>query len=522
MRSPVATGIMKALLARIVILRASPLFDGMNAIQETAESMFLLRRSLRALALLLALTIPGCSPGEGTKSSGGPVYGGLSLTVVVPSKEFLEAWDQPSRDWAAETGATVSVYDGPSAPPTSAGSVIVVPLERLPDLLVEIEPAEIPESLLGDTQLAWNDLLPGLRDHLGIRMRRPMLLPVAAPVLVCGFRQDLLEQAGRKPPSTWDEYDHLVRTVNEWAPGLVAVEPRHTDGRATLLAARALGGAMPPGQLGVYFDPETMSPRVGAPPFVRALTDLAALSAALDPKSSEMTAGDCLEALTSGKAAIALCTVRGDGGRRATTSGTALAIGLSALPGSRSVYDATSGAWTDIADGGVNRPSLVGPGTVVAVVVAGPAPKVEASWALMHKLAVSEQGQLLPASVRSPVRESQLDRVDLFCPTSLGGQSARRALAAIAISLRSAAVCLELPLPQSGAYRYELSQAVTRVLGGQATPDAALADVAKSWETRLGEPVMRDATRRVYRESLGFVGELSLTPLGNTGRPEGR
>lgn len=470
------------------------------------------------IVALVALLSSGC-PENPANGPTGPVYGGLTLSLAVPSADYREAWDQPARDWAAETGAAVSIVDRDAAEMPPAGSALIVPLSDLPDLLATVQPAEIPEPLLTDSQLAWNDLLPGVRDQVGVRMRRPMLLPIAAPVLVCGYRQDLLDKAGLTPPATWADYDRLVQTVGDWAPGLVALEPRTPDYRGTLLAARALASALPPGQLGLYFDPETMTPRVATAPFVQALGELTALTAHLDPRSNEMSPADCLTALSDGRAAIGLCVVTGNGARRATDASQALALGFSALPGARSVYDVTTNQWSSVEGGAINRPALVGPGGFVAVVVSGPASQVEASWSLLQKLVVSEQGQLLPVSARSPVRESQLDRVDLFCPGSLGGQSARRALAAIAGSLRGSSVCVELPLPGSTDLRNALAAAVTKTLDGEATAEAALNDLSQAWTTRLKEAPHADETRRVYRESLGFVGELSLTPLGKTGRP---
>lgn len=476
-------------------------------------------RQILTLALLCVLGGggSGCTQPH-SKTPDGPVYGGMSLTVSVPSAAYRDAWDQPVRDWGAETGATVTLVEGKADSLPAPGTACVVPLEELPDLLAKIELAEIPEQLLSDTQLAWNDLLPGLRDHLGVRMRRPVLLPLAAPVLVCGFRQDLLEKAGLQPPTTWQDYDKLVKSIGDWAPGLVAMEPRAREFRGTLLAARALASAMPTGQLGVYFDPENLSPRIASKPFVQALAELSALTPSLAAESSEMTSTGCLEALVKGQAAIALCSVMPDGGRRATDSGAALPVSFVALPGAKSVYDASTSEWITVADGGVNRPTLVGPGCVVGVVVAGPATQAEAGWALLQKLVVSEQGQLLPAQVRSPVRESQLDRVDLFCPANLGGQSSRRAIAAMASSLRGVAVCLELPIPRSRLYRGELAEKVTAVFEGTADPETALNELAKQWSDRLTEPSALNDVRRVYRETLGFVGDLSLTPLGNSGR----
>lgn len=483
--------------------------------------VMLARRLHPALAVLalIALSTTGC-PEKPVNGPTGPVYGGLNLSVVVPSADYRDTWDQPARDWAAETGASVTIVDGDSTKAPPPGAAVIVSLADLPDLLTKVEPAEIPEPLLSESQLAWNDLLPGLRDHVGVRMRRPMLLPIAAPVLVCGYRQDLLDKAGLAPPATWADYDRLVQTVADWAPGLVAVEPRATDYRATLFAARSLAPALPPGQLGLYFDPETMSPRIAAPPFVQALTELATLTPKLDPRSNEMSPADCLTALSTGQAAIGLCVVTGDGTRRNTDSSQAVALGFSALPGTRSLYDVTTGQWSPADEGGpINRAALVGPGAFVAVVASGPAAEVEASWSLLQKLVVSEQGQLLPVSARSPVRESQLDRVDLFCPASLGGQSARRALAAIAGSLRGSSVCVELPLPDSSEFRKSLAVAVRKTLDGQATAETALTELSQEWTSRLKDAPHADETRRVYRESLGFVGELSITPLGGTGRP---
>ena len=466
-------------------------------------------RVISLAAALLLLFTAGCPSSPETKPVG-LAYQGIALTVTVPpGLGLVEGWEQPARDWADETGATVSLTDVTS----STDGVFVVSLQALPELVATGRVASIPEGSLSESQLDWLDVLPSLREQIGVRLRQATLLPLSAPVLVCAYRQDLLDKAGLTPPTNWTEYDELVRTVGRWGDGLTVVEPRHPDLLATLYTARVAAGALGKGQLGLEFDPETMRPRISSPPFIEALDQLAALKPHLAEGVTGFRGEDCLAEMMSGRAELGLCLLGAGGPRDAAASrGESLALGFSRLPGSSRVYDTTSQRWIDLPQGEINQPTVLTAGTLVAAVCDGPGNTVEAGWSLIQKLAVLDDGQLLPAAARSPVRESQLVRSDLYCPPGLAGLSASKALAAVANSLRSGAVVAELPIVQRERFRARLTTALQETIDQGRPAAEALAATATDWE-RLLEELGRDAIRDSYRQSLGFLGDLSLPPL---------
>jgi multiple sugar transport system substrate-binding protein len=490
------------------------LVPGFNAAPHS-DRLFAMPSRFALPAVLLLLTLAAGCPSAPASKPLGLAYQGVTLRVTVPAGlGLVEGWEQPARDWAAETGATVDVIEADVSALTKATEgVVIVALEDVPTLVATGRVAPIPELLLTETQLDWADLLPALREQVGMRLRRPTLLPLAAPVLVCAYRQDLLDKAGLKPPANWTEYDELVRTVGTWGDGLTAVEPRHPDVLSTLFTARVAGGALEKGQLGLEFDPETMRPRISSPPFIETLEQLAALQPYLPKEVTGFRGQDCLAEMMSGRAALGLCLL-GAGGPRdaAATRSPSLALGFSRLPGSNRVYDATLNQWLDLPIQELNQPTVLAAGSLVAAVYEGPKNSVEAGWSLIQKLSVLDEGQHLPAAARSPVRESQLMRADLYCPPGLAGLSASKALAAVANSLRSGAVVTELPIIHRERFRARLTAGLLETINeGRPAGDALQATVT-DWE-RLLEDSGHDAIRQSYRQSLGFLGDLALPPL---------
>ncbi|MGH9173129.1 MAG: hypothetical protein ACRD1H_02160, partial [Vicinamibacterales bacterium] len=382
----------------------------------------------------------GCEDGAG----GGPAsqpFQGETVTVAAPRSLGLESsWQLLLAEWSEQTGAEHAIteyeLDGGehSLNRTMARSVdgrsptlIVFPLTRLPELAFDGSLAEMsPEQR---ERLNWLEVFKGLRENIVRSEGRAVAVPVSAPVLVCYYRQDLLDSAGLVPPETWGDYQDLLATLDRWAPGLTAVEPWGEEFRATLFLARATAFARHPGNYSFYFDITTGDPLIDSPGFTRALEAAAAAREHLADEVVRYAPADCRREILSGRAALALAFETGPGNpplafgpaapsAEVSASSTAsetetppedFAIGFCRLPGSPQVYNHSAQDWDELPDDSVNRAALTGFGGVAVGVSARTTPEsAAAAWNLVETLTVFRLNDAFPEGAKTPCRDSHL------------------------------------------------------------------------------------------------------------------
>jgi len=333
-------------------------------------------RLLRNGLLLISITVAGCNGHQASESASRP-FAGQRLAVVIPEGSGFEQTLRPVLDeWAAQTGAssTVVSYSGlkparnpsRSVPrpsfgqvigqqPAEEAAVVIVPLTGLSELAAGGSLLPIPESRQTAEHLNWRDVLSGLREHAASFKGHPMVVPLSCPVLVCYYRADLLKKAGLSPPRTWDEYQHLVETLNQWAPGLTAVEPWNKSWRTTMFLARAVSYATHPGNYSLFFDISSGQPLIGTPGFVRALKETRHALTRMPPKVKTYTPMHCRQEFLAGRAAMAVTVEPSDvylaGGESARPlavnmpRSTGIEVTVTPLPGRRTVFNRSSGKW---------------------------------------------------------------------------------------------------------------------------------------------------------------------------------
>lgn len=480
-----------------------------------------MRSPLFAVAVgLSCLGLAGC-PGEQDADEGkaAPLpFAGQKVEVAVPAGlGFPSAWEGPLTEWQAQTGATLALseYDpAESSQPAAqfaagAGRTLALfPLDRLGEVLDGPGVAAIPAATLKDAEGSnWLDLFAGLREGLGSPRKRPSIVPVSCPVLVCWFRQDLLSQAGLAPPRTWEDYARLLETLDSWAPGLTAVEPWGPDFRATMFLARSLAWARHHGHFSLFFDIDSGAPLIAGPGFVRGLQAARRDWARLAPDAKDLSPAECRRRMLDGQAALGITfeptldegasADAGETGRRPETA----RLGFCRLPGSREVFNPTRKAWESVAEGGINQVTLVGfSGLAAAAGTGHKAIETEAAWhAVSH---VGPRGIVsgFPPGVVGVCRESQAHG---SASGPFRGEEGAAWLTAVATSLRDERQVIELPVPRRAAFRAALGEALAGVMAGEASPEEGLAAASRSWQ-RLVDEIGPERVRNIYRAALGL------------------
>ncbi len=511
-------------------------------------------RQLATLAVLaciiVAFSIYGCSDSETeTVQKAEDPFAGLEIAIDAPQgQSFAVAWQPLLDEWSARTGATFRLreYDWPvrdsslgeffqtpkASTATARRGLLVFPLTELAGLDAAQQLAPIPENQLASDSLGWLDFLHGLREQVSKRGRQPTVVPLSAPVLACYYRRDLLETAGLSPPATWDDYQKLIDTLGEWAPGLTVVEPWGEEYRATTFFARSTAFAKHPSNYSLFFDIESGQPLIGSPAFVRSLEVAQQALAKMPEKVRSMTPNDCRREFLAGKAAMAICleTAPGNpplpfgplaaakphGGATAADAAKSerpesMRVGICRLPGARDVFNNSTGGWEATRDDSVNQPALTGFGGLCAGVSSkASAAEQQAAWDILKSLTGTDLPLAFPTATKSLCRESQISEAAAWLGTKLTAGERHQYLTAVATCLKETQVVVELPVVGRAAFRAALSAEIGKVLTGEIQPEPALAATAKRWQ-EIAAGIGIAAVRDSYRRSLALP---ALPPSG--------
>lgn len=485
-------------------------------------------RLLRNSLLLILIVAAGCNERRGPEQASRP-FAGQSVTVVVPAGFGFDQTLRPVLDeWTAQTGASSTVVScnglkpaskpprslrGPSfgqvigQRPPGEPAVVIVPLTSLSELSANGSLLPIPESRQTAKHLNWRDVLSGLRGHAASVGGHPTAVPLSCPVLVCYYRADLLKKAGLQPPRTWDEYRHLLETLNQWAPGLTAVEPWNMDWRATMFLARAVSYAAHPGNYSLFFDISSGQPLIETPGFVRALEEAQQALTRMPPKVKTYTPMHCRAEFLAGRAAMAVTVEPSDvyfvGGSASPLvmnmpRSPGIQVTVAPLPGRRTVFNRTSGKWEQPRDRKRNRPTLVFGGLVAGV--AGTGEATQAAWNLLETLTGDQRTTAFGPSL---CRESQTTKVPPQTAACLKGAERQRAVSVIADSLRNPRLIVELPMVGRARFRDALTTGLNRVLDDSAGAAESLATVTAKWRT-VSKQIGSDRVIDSYRRALGL------------------
>lgn len=467
---------------------------------------------------LSVVALIGC--GDGKTPSGGASAAANQVTVAVLKGEgFPAAWEANLSEWSARTGAktVLKEVDQFSAEGPGEWDLAFVPYPLFPEFSVKEVISPVSKASLGEAQLDWGRVFPGLREKGGETFAGPMILPVSAPVLVLYYRADLLEKGKLSPPTTWEEYGKLLAELPKWAPGLKAVEPWGPEFRSTMFLARAACYGKHPDHTTFLFDTESGGPLIGSPAFQRAWKIVQEQLPQLSAESVKMTPADCRQAILSGEAALAITqefpqtAVAGNEGKPVAgmKRDEKVVLGFARLPGTREVYNPTLRAWEKSKEANGHRVTLAGYAGLCAVVSSktneGTRP---VAWSLATSLTLDENA-MMPAGTLSATRETDLGRGDQVVGPELNAQERGGYLDVVAKSLRDRQFALEMPVPGREKFLAALNKHLTAGLGDlKVTPEQVVQQVEGDWKKlveEVGVKQVRDCSRIV----------LGLRPLGD-------
>ena len=489
------------------------------------------RRSVvLATAVMLGLVVAPSSAML-TRAQDRP-YEGTELVVSGPAGqvECILNW---TGDWEERTGATVAVNPIPFSDVDSkvltatgtgtfladvyylgsqtagqlmgAGQVLEVPAEFQENLGLD----DIPE-VYNQFQLSWNGKMYGIPwdgDMLMLNYRSDLL---GDPT----FQQEFKEQYGYDlaAPQSWSQYANIAefftgKDLNgDGSQGYGLVElPMRKNHAWNGFLSRAAGYAKHPDDPAFFFDPETMTPRINNPGFVKALDDW---TTALQWGPPDMLSYDWAanaQSFVGGHAALNIQW--GDIGPMSVDPEVSVVkdkVGFDTIPGSTEVWNPATDAWETMDT--PNKAPFAGFGGWIYVV-----PKLtrnaDAAFDLAAHLGSPEvrlQAVTTPGCGANPSALAQLDPA-VWVAAGFSQEAADAYTQAIEDSLTDPNVVFDLRIPGIQDYKDALEIAITKALSGEASSQEALDEAAAEWE-RITDRLGRDQQGQYYRESLGIAG----------------
>lgn len=478
-------------------------------------------RFLPLLIITCLMVPPGCRDSEEnqTEQPAAKPFAGQNVVIAVPAGYgFAQSWELILQEWEEQTGAEheyreYSLENGKASLSAQLGfgkasadskppTLFLFPTTGFSELVEEKLIAEVPRDEQAPERLDWLDLFSGLRENVVSSGRKKFgALPLSSPVLVCYYRKDLLEKANLAPPQTWREYQTLLETLDQWAPGLTAVEPWGETFRSTMFFSRAAAYAKHPENYSFYFDITNGTPLINTPGFVRALDETKRALAKMPAEIKNYSPADCRREFLSGKAALAITYESQVAHERPQ----GMQVGIMPLPGVRDPYNRSVNRWQPPADGSINKVGVTGfAGLSAAVSANSSSQQSQAAWNLLKRLAVDEFSSVFPPRAKTFCRETQFEAATTWLEGTLTPPEAFGYLNAVAESLRNNQLICALPVLGRRRFQSALSLGLNEALNNSVESQKALDAVAQKWREIAGELGTSEVTNS-YRRRLGLT-----------------
>lgn len=474
------------------------------------------RRFFLLVMLPVLLLLSGCDAGpvvvEDSTEEKPVSLSGMTTTVAVPTgSPYPVHWEVLLEEWKLQNKTEVKIveYDPASlleqvTESTNDWNVVLFPTEKLYELGAAEKLASFPEEILTSENLNWDNLFRGVRENLSQLNQKPSMVPVSAPVLVCYYRADLLEQAKLKPPETWTEYQQLLESREEWAGDLPVVEPWGPSSRVQMFLARSASYVQQPGFYSVFLDSFEGTPRMNSPEFLKSLQLAQQDIQQMPAEVLNYTPEKCRQEMMKGRAAMAIAWEYGANSTQTEeiTRSDEIQIGISPLPGAALQYDRNENEWKELDQ--TNRAQLIASTGLGAGVLVNEEPtQMAANWSLFSFLFGQNYDAAFPAETVSPLRYTDADLPQNWVGPGLTVSEGVQYLQAVTESLDADSALVDMPLMKRDELRKALDEELDRFLKQESTPEETLQQVNQKWREILN-PLDQKEVLNVYRRTLGM------------------
>jgi multiple sugar transport system substrate-binding protein len=488
--------------------------------------------ALGALALALAGGIALASGGAQAQLE----HEGIEATVMTfTGPQIAEPLQRRAPDFKELTGATINVVTVPFsdlysklltdfATATNSIDGMVFAPQWMGDYIEPGYLEDITERVNADDAIQWDDVAPFFRDFSATYNGRIYTIPLDGDFQMVYYRSDLLEEAGLEPPRTWEDYLTIAETFHgqdlngDDRADYGSCIAKKRNAQSYWMIISVAGGFLQSqgtGQ-GAFFDTDDMSPLFNNEAFAKALDIYAETTQYGPPDEINLDVGDTRGLFTTGRCALSVDW--GDIGTLAIDPATSKVqdkVGAVILPGSSQVLDRETGTLVDCdaercphAVDGINHAPFSAFGGWSGAINAGSSDEVKAAvYDFFSYLSQPEQANedvTIGITGFNPYRTSQFENLDLWLKAGMSEAAAKDYLGAIADSLNSPNMVLDLRIPQNQRYeQIVLDTAIHRMLAGEIDRDQAMADIEQGWN-EITEELGAEEQLEAYKATLGI------------------
>ena len=460
-----------------------------------------------------AAFLAGCGTGSSSTKTTVKKQRTPQLTVLVIDDPALG--DTIKSEWRSRTEDEVIIrkitWQEAAAAQRLPGDLVVYPAGHLGELAEAGLLAPISDRTLENDAFALRDIYKQIRLHEMKWGDKVLGLPLGSPQLMLVYRRDIFTKLKVKPPQTWAEYGALAARLAKReelgtfapaadAPWRGAVEPLAPGYAGQMLLARSAAYAAHKEQISPLLELTSLKSLIGRPPYVRALTELAASHSNEKEKPTHFTPSEAYQELVHGRCAMAITwPSAATAAMDKAVAERAEFIGFAELPGAREVYDFGRKQWGERGAGEDPRvPLLAVSGRMVSVTATSG--EQEAAENMATWIAGSEVAQQIsPSSPETTLfRGSQEPDAGRWLG-SIGEQGKNEYVAALRQTQERPQYSRGICLPGRREYLSALDQAVSDALQGKKSPEDALAAAAAAWDkitARRGLESQRTALER--------------------------
>lgn len=451
----------------------------------------------------------------------GPVIAGRMVDRAVEFKEmtgaeirvaeapFAELFQKILTDWATGTNSIdVGVF-------ASGWGV-----ELVSGGLVE----NLDSYLAGDDKIDLDDIAPYFRDFNQKVSGSTYFITLDGDFQMLYYRTDVLAANGLEPPRTWEEYLDVASKIHgqdmngdgESDYGSCIFKKRNAQSYFAIQSVAASRVQSMGTNEGIYFDPETMKPKINNEAWRKSFELYRATGEFGPPDELNQDIGDTRGLVVGGRCGLAIDW--GDIGPLSIEEGSMIKdkIGAVIMPGSTEVLDPSTGKLVPCdantcphAVDGINFAPFAAFGGWTAAINQGSDDKVkQAAYGFLSYMNQAEQSNVdvtMGWTGYNPYRNSQLDDTTAWVAAGFSKESAENYLGAIKESLNHPNMASDFRIP--GAQQYTgvvLDRELARYLAGEVTVDQALENIEEGWE-EITDDFGREDQAKLYSLSLGIT-----------------
>ena len=449
--------------------------------------------------------------------------------------QIAEPLQRRAPDFKKLTGATINVVTVPFsdlytklladfATGTNSIDAMVLAPQWMGDYIQADYLEDLTDRIKADTALQWEDVGAFFRDFSATYAGRTYTIPLDGDFHMVYYRSDLLEKEGLKPPETWDDYLSIAEAFQgkdlngdgKADYGSCISKKRNAQAYWAVTSIVAAFVQSKGTSQGMFFDTTTMEPLVNNEAFEAALDVYVESTKFGPPDELNLDVGDTRGLFTTGRCALSIDW--GDIGTLAIDPATSTVqdlVGAVILPGSRRVLDRATGKLVDCdaticpyAVNGVNHAPYAAFGGWSGAINASSDQRVkDAAYdflSYMSQPAQSNEDVTIGITGFNPYRTSQFESLDLWIKAGMSEAAAKNYLGAIAASLNSPNMVLDLRIPQNQRYQQVvLDITIARLLAGEIDKKQAMKAIEDGWN-EITDELGRSDQLKAYRESLGL------------------